>query len=194
MSGLSTFSIETNDVVLLTFLGGRKVRASRKDLPRLLSGDDLTLVQDAYRRRHKFVTQSLPPWARVVIGAILVLSFGASGIKAYSVIIHTIHHPVSAPVSKPVVKQAGDFANQVAPASTVAPTSTIPASSSASATTLPTPVATTQPQVPQTTASVTLTTPVAPINVALPAPAQLLAPVQHIAQPLLQPITTTRGI
>lgn len=67
MPKLSDFSIESDQRVHLRFSDGTKSRVVAEDLPRYLTGNDLTRVMRALRVRQHYISKMLPPWARIVL-------------------------------------------------------------------------------------------------------------------------------
>ena len=84
MKQLSSFSIETDQMVNLIFADGTTYRVKKSDLASLLSTRDLKQVLAGFKTRSKFLNETLPPWARAITIAIIAISVGAGSMRAYS--------------------------------------------------------------------------------------------------------------
>ena len=96
MKQLSSFSIETDQMVQLIFADGSQYRVKKHDLSSLLSARDFKKVMTGFKTRKKFFNETLPPWARVVTIAIIAITVGAGSMRAYSYVMqHVAPKPVS---------------------------------------------------------------------------------------------------
>ncbi len=183
MKDLDSFSIESDQIVLLTYRDGTNRRALRADLPQLLAKADLKRVHAAYRLRHNY-RDTLPPWLRALALTVIVLSAGLGSMKVVSTVIHpathTIRHIADTAGTSGEVLDAN--ANQPSGDSATASNSALAAPS------VPQP-AVNQPAMPN------LSTPAPspiklPLGVTVPAPTALVPTVvQAVTQPVAHTVT-----
>jgi hypothetical protein len=86
MSALASYSIESDELVLLYFKDGSHRRVGQAELAQLLLQDDLAQVQRGFQKRAAFVSASLPTWARSVVLAVGTIALAVSTVKATQVI------------------------------------------------------------------------------------------------------------
>src|SRR6266705_3268680 len=72
MGDLENYSIETDQTVLLSFRGGRKLRVRSDRLARYLRPRDLIVVRRALRLRRDFLSLHMPKTAALLLAAGLV--------------------------------------------------------------------------------------------------------------------------
>lgn len=97
MSELSTYSIETDQLVFLAFKDGHSLRVSVAQLPRHLSPHDLAKVRRAIRLRRDFFRQNMP---RVLVIGLAVLLAAAVMTTTAPALAHW-WHPRTMPQSGP---------------------------------------------------------------------------------------------
>jgi hypothetical protein len=74
-NSLSDFSIESENIVILSFFDGSCRRVKHSDLPKHLNNEDLVKVENAIRMRKNFIEKVLPPGAAIIlIAATAILS------------------------------------------------------------------------------------------------------------------------
>ncbi len=86
MSSLNSYSIESDDAVLLKFSDGRSQRASVKELPKLLSKNDLKKIQSALKLRAHYIEKHLPHWLKIAVLLALLVPLGAETSRAAQVV------------------------------------------------------------------------------------------------------------
>lgn len=104
MAQLANFSVEDNDKVLLKFQDGRERLASIDELHKHVSGADHQRIRKALKLRADYVRKHLPPWAKVIMIAVLVGFLGAGMTKAATIVIHHLEptsQPATAQTSQP---------------------------------------------------------------------------------------------
>jgi hypothetical protein len=178
MKDLASFSIETDDTVLLTYADGTTRRALKDDLPKLLDRRDLKRVKAAFRMRNNY-HRALPFWLRTVAIGVVVIGVGIGGMKAVSVVVypatHTVRH-LAINSTQPTGQVLSAGTNSSVP--TPAPTSSTSAQSLPSATQL---------SANNLTAIPTATpTPIAlPLGLSVPNPAPLVPGlIHHVTAPV----------
>jgi hypothetical protein len=79
MSQLSNYSVETDQLILLSFEDGRSLRVPISQLPKYLKGRDLQRVRRAINMRRAFFRQNMPPTIIVLIATLVVAALAAAG-------------------------------------------------------------------------------------------------------------------
>lgn len=187
MKQLSSFSIETDQMVNLIFADGTSYRVKKQDLASLLATPDLKQVLAGFKTRRKFLNETLPPWARAIAIAIIAISVGAGSMRAYGFWVAKTATPHKQVASAPEPKT--DTSSQVLAASTsntTSVTSTPPPTPPTASPTVSSPVSTAQ--VVKTQPGVkAVALPNTAVSVAVPNP---VSAVQHVAT---KAVTTVAG-
>ncbi len=91
---LSSYSIETDQIVLLSFSDGTETRAKLDNICDLLSKDDQIKVQRGLDLRHKFMKRNLGSIAKYLVIAALVILICYDTARAAQMIIRHYSHPI----------------------------------------------------------------------------------------------------
>lgn len=82
MSSLSSFSLETDKIVLLTFADGSSLRVTHDQLDGLVAAEELKNIQQSIEKRANFIKSSLPIWARTIVMSLGVGLLGLGTVQA----------------------------------------------------------------------------------------------------------------
>jgi hypothetical protein len=196
MKSLATYSIEADNLVLLTFEDGLEVRVGPDDLPKMLISADLRRVKAAFRARRKFIVHTLPPWARSLGIAVIVLGFAAGSVKAFSLAQQAMH-AVTAGRGPGVVATSAAASAGVASAASATMSKAAGAAAVLSAATTPAPVTPATALPSSAAASTAASGPIPAAPISLPLGVQVPNPVAAASalanQVVVQPVKAELG-
>lgn len=82
MSSLSSYSLETDQIVLLKFSDGSSLRVTHDQLDGLVAAEELRSIHRSIEKRANFIKDSLPIWARTIVMSIGVGLLGWGTVQA----------------------------------------------------------------------------------------------------------------
>ena len=113
MSALASYSIESDELVLLHFKDGSHRRVGQGELAELLLQDDLAQVRRGFQKRAAFVNASLPTWARTFVLAVGTIALAVSTVRATQVIWNRVQ-PQPQEESQPATGSSNQYKAQSA--------------------------------------------------------------------------------
>jgi|GEM_PF-5792309 len=184
MKDLASFSIETDDIVLLTYADGTTRRARVDALPQLLSKPDLRRIKAAFRLRRRF-HGLLPTWLRAVAVTVLLLTAGLGTMKVVSLVTSPSIHTAGKPITAQTTSGGRVLAARAVPVSTPTPpprSSSVPPSGRPVSSSLASALAAAAPAPSPI---------VLPLGLSLPNPAPLVPDLaRHITAPVTHALTS----